>query len=103
MGEVERLTRERDQERRHVARLMRDLEHNRRRAELAEGALLASGKLDLALIKTALSHASFALDGVVALDDEDEGKNGGSATCQAAKKTVDRALASLTALEKASE
>lgn len=47
------------------------------------------------LIKTALEHASFALDGVVAMDEEDELPNGDSETCQHAKKTVDRALKTL--------
>ena len=47
--------------------------------------------------KTALEHALFALDGVVSLDDEDEGKDGGSDTCQHAKKTVDRALKKVNA------
>lgn len=63
--------------------------------------LTASGYLilepdDAKLVKTALEHASFALDGVVALDDEDEGKDGGSDTCQHAKRTVDRALKVMT-------
>lgn len=53
------------------------------------------GPDDAKLIETALQHASFALDGVVALDDEDEGKDGGSDTCQHAKRTVDRALRAL--------
>lgn len=52
----------------------------------------------LPLIQTALEHASFALDGVVALDDEDMGKDGGSATAQHTKRTVDRALKALRAL-----
>jgi hypothetical protein len=54
-------------------------------------------KSTLDLVKTALEHASFALDGVVSLDDEDEGKDGGSDTCQHAKKTVDRALKKVNA------
>lgn len=56
------------------------------------------GPDDAKLIETALTHASFALDGVVALDDEDEGKDGGSDTCQHAKRTVDRALKRIRAL-----
>ena len=96
MGEREaRLEIERDRERKHVARLMRDLDSNRKRAEQAEARIRAYAKIDFALIKTALEHASFALDGVVALDEEDEGRDGGSSTCQHAKRTVDRALAAL--------
>lgn len=57
------------------------------------------GPDDAKLVETALQHASFALDGVVALDDEDEGKDGGSDTCQHAKRTVDRALAAIRALK----
>ena len=56
------------------------------------------GPDEVALITTALEHASFALDGVVALDDEDEGKDGGSETCQHTKRTVDRALAAIRAV-----
>lgn len=56
------------------------------------------GPDDAKLIETALTHASFALDGVVALDDEDEGNGGGSDTCQHAKRTVDRALKRIRAL-----
>jgi hypothetical protein len=37
-----RLTKERDKERKHVARLMRDLDHNRKRAEVAEARIRAS-------------------------------------------------------------
>lgn len=50
------------------------------------------GPDDAKLIQTALEHASFALEGIVALDDEDMGKDGGSATAQHTKRTVDRAL-----------
>jgi hypothetical protein len=57
----------------------------------------------LELCKLALEHASFALDGVVSLDDEDEGQDGGSATCQHAKKTVDRALKKVDATLKSLE
>lgn len=92
-ADLKRTTRERDKERKHVARLMRDLESARKRAE--RGEVLAS--LDLTLVETALAHASFALEGVVAEDDEDMGKDGGSATCQATKKTVDRALSKVRA------
>jgi hypothetical protein len=53
------------------------------------------GPDDAKLVETALQHASFALDGVVSLDDEDEGKDGGSDTCQHAKRTVDRAIRAL--------
>lgn len=56
------------------------------------------GPDEIALVTTALEHASFALDGVIALDDEDMGKDGGSDTCQNAKKTVDRALAKARSL-----
>lgn len=56
------------------------------------------GPDDGKLIQTALEHASFALDGIVALDDEDMGKDGGSATAQHTKRTVDRALKALLAL-----
>lgn len=35
-SEVKRLTKQRDHERRHVARLMRDLQHNRERADRAQ-------------------------------------------------------------------
>ncbi len=87
-ADLKRTTKERDKERKHVARLMRDLESARKRAERGE----ALASLDLTLVETALAHASFALDGVTAEDDEDMGKDGGSATCQATKKTVDRAL-----------
>jgi hypothetical protein len=55
------------------------------------------GPDDAKLIQTALEHASFALDGIVALDDEDMGKDGGSATAQHTKRTVDRALKALLA------
>lgn len=57
------------------------------------------GPDDAKLIQTALEHASFALDGIVALDDEDMGKDGGSATAQHAKRTVDRALKALRSLQ----
>lgn len=76
-----------------------------RKADTIIKALTAAGYRivgpdDVKLIETALSHASFALDGVVALDDEDMGNDGGSDTCQHAKKTVDRALALLRSLSK---
>jgi len=70
------------------------VEHHRANAAEAEATRLREV---LPLVETALSHASFALDGIVALDDEDMGKAGGSATCQAAKRTVDRALKSVCA------
>lgn len=62
---------------------------------LASAGYRILGPDDAKLIETALQHASFALDGVVSLDDEDEGKDGGSDTCQHAKRTVDRALRAL--------
>lgn len=62
---------------------------------LTSAGLRILGPDEANLIETALQHASFALDGVVALDDEDEGKDGGSDTCQHAKRTVDRALRAL--------
>lgn len=80
-------------ERKHVAKLMEERDHARTQLALANARLLSGQVADaLALAKTALEHASFALDGVVALDPEDEGKDGGSDTCQHAKRTVDRAL-----------
>lgn len=57
------------------------------------------GPEDAKLIQTALEHASFALDGIVALDDEDMGKDGGSATAQHTKRTVDRALKAIRSLQ----
>ncbi|MBN9236056.1 hypothetical protein QV13_12555 [Mesorhizobium hungaricum] len=68
----------------------------RRHADAAE-AEVARLREALPLVETALSHASFALDGVIAMDDEDMGKDGGSATCQDTQRTVDRALKSLRA------
>lgn len=44
-----------------------------------------------------LEHASQCLDSIVSMDDEDQGKDGGSATCQAVKKTADRALKNVRA------
>lgn len=67
-------------------------------AALTSAGIRLIGPDDAKLIETALTHASFALDGVVALDDEDEGKDGGSDTCQHAKRTVDRALKRIRAL-----
>lgn len=61
-------------------------------------ALLAETGKVLETTQKALEHASFALDGVVANDDEDEGKDGGSDTCQHAKKTVDSALKKVVAI-----
>lgn len=61
-------------------------------------ALLAEAGKVLDKTQTALEHASFALDGVVSTDDEDEGKDGGSDTCQHAKTTVDNALKKVVAL-----
>lgn len=42
--------------------------------------------------KKALEYSQHALDCVVALDDEDEGKDGGSATCQDCVKINKRAI-----------
>lgn len=43
-------------------------------------------------IAKALTYAAQCLDGVVSMDEEDEGKDGGSATCQSCLKLVNRAL-----------
>lgn len=102
--EIERLQTERNRERKHVARLMEERDSARRELEAANGRIIALNQKALSsiypvleLCKLALEHASFALDGVVSLDEEDEGKDGGSDTCQHAKKTVDRALKKLVA------
>lgn len=61
------------------------------------------GPDDAKLIQTALEHASFTLDGIVALDDEDMGKDGASATAQHTKRTVDRALKALLSIRGATK
>ena len=45
-----------------------------------------------------LEHAAHVLDGVTALDEEDEGADGGSATCQAVLRTVKSALKRIRAV-----
>lgn len=77
------------------------------RAEQAEADLAAArAEIDrlregLRSTETPLTHASQCLDGIVSMDEEDEGENGGSATCQAVKKVVDRALKRIRALDQA--
>lgn len=43
-------------------------------------------------IAKALTYAAQCLDGVISMDEEDEGKDGGSATCQSCVNLVNRAL-----------
>lgn len=98
-AEIERIRKERDRERKHVSKLMEERDHARKALDAANGRIRelhhnpASGaRATFERCRIALEHASHALDGVVSLDDEDEGKDGGSATCQHAKRTVDGAL-----------
>ncbi|TPJ70500.1 MULTISPECIES: hypothetical protein [unclassified Mesorhizobium] len=52
----------------------------------------------LGAAKRALEYSINSLDGVIALDDEDWGENGGSAACQATIKINRRALSKINAL-----
>lgn len=52
----------------------------------------------VAEIAKAFDYAKQCLDGVVSLDDEDEGEDGGSAACQATVKIIKRAEKKLAAL-----
>lgn len=66
------------------------------RAESAE-AEIAALRVALAATEQPLKHASQCLDGIVTQDEEDMTKDGGSATCQSVKKTIDRALKNVRA------
>jgi chromosome segregation ATPase len=82
--------------------LMEEMTRQRDEARAAYGDCIETQNLSVAEIERLrgaleateqpLALASHCLDGIVSMDDEDQGKDGGSATCQAVKKTVDRAL-----------
>lgn len=58
-------------------------------------------RIALEQAKEALEYSNHCLDGVTASEDEDEGEDGGSATCQACVKINKRALRSISrALDK---
>jgi len=52
-------------------------------------------KLAMEQARKALEYSNQCLSGVISLDDEDEGKDGGSATCQDCIKINNRAIKSI--------
>jgi hypothetical protein len=77
------------------------LDRNRRVVSFGPGSVFAFVRWaanDHGTIISRLDILRAVAPGVVALDEEDEGKDGGSDTCQHVKRTVDRALKSVAAL-----
>ena len=87
---IERLTRERDKERKHVSKLMNERDQSRSSLRQANERII-SMRLILENNRAALDYASQCLDGITAIEDEDATPDGYSKTCREAKCLVDSA------------